>query len=66
MLRRVELREPGTGVSPVLTSSLEFTTRIVDAATSFRGAYAERGKTGKCGVSDLEFGAREVRDESVK
>ena len=30
MLRRAELREPGTGASPVLTSSLSFTIRIVD------------------------------------
>ena len=38
MLRRAELREPGTGASPVLTSSLEFTTRIVEVVAWLRGA----------------------------
>ena len=65
MLRRVELREPGIASRPT-ASSLSFTTRIVDAVTSLRGACADRGKMGKGGVSDLEFAVREVRDDSAK
>ena len=66
MLRRAELREPGTGASPVPTSSLSFTIRIVGVLEFRWGAYADRGNTGKGGVWALEFAALEVREESAR